>query len=73
MTLDALETVAFDGAPDVDGDVFYPFFINEAAYYEAEGGAGGWMTAEDENGVPYWYDQESGASQYEDPYAAPYA
>jgi hypothetical protein len=32
----------------------------EAAYYEAEGGAGGWMTAEDENGVPYWYDQESG-------------
>lgn len=36
MTLDTLETVEFDGAPDVDGDVFYPFFINEAAYYEVD-------------------------------------
>ena len=30
------------------------------------------MPAVDETGVPYSYDHETGASQYEDPYVAPY-
>ena len=37
-------------------------------YDNADGGAGSWEQYYDDNGYAYWYNNATGASQYESPY-----
>ena len=59
-----------DGEEVMNYDLTYSQLKDESQTGDVDGSEANWVEAYDEDGNQYWYDEVSGQTTYEDPFAA---